>query len=165
MNARRNSFLVNTCYMFEQYFAPKGSDKICMMTTRLACIELLRARIGEWTITWCWITLGYDTLPVTDKLAPMELDASSSWSELCSFSSHKLIRQDTAVSIASSNNCIVQLHIEVDSQDKDPALVVCTTALVARRKFVDNVKEPSSKAIHYQPYCKRHRISIRPIPF
>jgi len=34
--------------MFEQYFAPKGSDKICVMTTRLACIELLRARIGEW---------------------------------------------------------------------------------------------------------------------
>jgi hypothetical protein len=37
MNARRNSFLVNTCYMFGQYFAPKRSDKICMMTTRLAC--------------------------------------------------------------------------------------------------------------------------------
>jgi len=95
----------------------------------------------------------------------MDLDTFPDDSDLHTFSAHKLIRQDTAVSIASSNNCIVQLHIEVDSQDKDPALVVCTTALVARRKFVDNVKEPSSKAIHYQPYCKRHRISIRPIPF
>jgi hypothetical protein len=37
MNAGRNSFLVDTCYMFRQYFAPKGSDKICMMMTRLAC--------------------------------------------------------------------------------------------------------------------------------
>jgi hypothetical protein len=36
MNAGRNSFLVDTCYMFRQYFTPKGSDKICMMTTRLA---------------------------------------------------------------------------------------------------------------------------------
>jgi hypothetical protein len=34
MNAGRNSFLVDTCYMFRQYFAPKGSDNICMMTTR-----------------------------------------------------------------------------------------------------------------------------------
>jgi hypothetical protein len=32
----RNSLLVDTCYMFGQYFAPKGSDKICMMMTRLA---------------------------------------------------------------------------------------------------------------------------------
>jgi hypothetical protein len=37
MNVGRNNFLVDTCYMFRQYFAPKGSDKICMMTTRLAC--------------------------------------------------------------------------------------------------------------------------------
>jgi hypothetical protein len=37
MNAGRNSFLVDTCYMFGQYFAPKGSDKICVMTTRRAC--------------------------------------------------------------------------------------------------------------------------------
>jgi hypothetical protein len=51
MNARRNSFLVDICYMFRQYFAPKGSDKICMMMTRLACNRVLRARIGEWTIT------------------------------------------------------------------------------------------------------------------
>jgi hypothetical protein len=37
-NVGRNSFLVDTCYMFRQYFAPKGSDKICMMmTTRHAC--------------------------------------------------------------------------------------------------------------------------------
>jgi hypothetical protein len=36
-NAGRNSFLVDTCYMFRQYFAPKGSDNICMMMTRLAC--------------------------------------------------------------------------------------------------------------------------------
>jgi hypothetical protein len=37
MNAGRNSFLVDTCYMFGQYFTPKGSDKIYMMMTRLAC--------------------------------------------------------------------------------------------------------------------------------
>jgi hypothetical protein len=37
MNAGRNSFLVDTCYMFGQYFTPKGSDKVCMMTTRFAC--------------------------------------------------------------------------------------------------------------------------------
>jgi hypothetical protein len=36
-NAGRNSFLMDTCYMFGQYFAPKGSGKIGMMTTRLAC--------------------------------------------------------------------------------------------------------------------------------
>jgi hypothetical protein len=28
---------MDTCYMFRQYFAPKGSDKICMMTTTHAC--------------------------------------------------------------------------------------------------------------------------------
>jgi hypothetical protein len=30
---------MDTCYtcMFGQYFAPKGSDKICMTTTRLTC--------------------------------------------------------------------------------------------------------------------------------
>jgi hypothetical protein len=43
MNARRNSFLVNTCFMFGQYFAPKGSDKICMMTTRLACNQAIES--------------------------------------------------------------------------------------------------------------------------
>jgi hypothetical protein len=37
MNVGRNSFLMDTCYMFRQYLAPKGSDKVCMMTTRLAC--------------------------------------------------------------------------------------------------------------------------------
>ena len=25
------------CYMFRQYFAPKGSDKICMKLVRLGC--------------------------------------------------------------------------------------------------------------------------------
>jgi hypothetical protein len=28
---------VDTCYMFGQYFTPKGSDKVRMMTTRFAC--------------------------------------------------------------------------------------------------------------------------------
>ena len=38
-----------------QCFAPKGSDKICMMTTRLARVELLRARAGEWSHNLsCW---------------------------------------------------------------------------------------------------------------
>ena len=39
----------------QQYQSLIGSmqwhDKICMMTTRLACNRVLRARIGEWTIT------------------------------------------------------------------------------------------------------------------
>jgi hypothetical protein len=34
---------VDTCYMFRQYFGPKGSDKICMMTTRLACIRAIES--------------------------------------------------------------------------------------------------------------------------
>jgi hypothetical protein len=34
---------VDTCYMFRQYFAPKGSDKICMMTTRLACNQAIES--------------------------------------------------------------------------------------------------------------------------
>jgi hypothetical protein len=29
--------------MFKQYFAPKGSDKICMMTTRLACNQAIES--------------------------------------------------------------------------------------------------------------------------
>jgi hypothetical protein len=40
MNAGRNSFLVDTCYMFRQYFAPKGEwqdlhddDKTCMQSS------------------------------------------------------------------------------------------------------------------------------------
>ena len=69
MNAGRNSFLVNVCYMFGQYFAPKGSDKICMMTTRLACIELLRARIGEWNHN---LNVGLQTGYVLYRL-PLEL--------------------------------------------------------------------------------------------
>jgi hypothetical protein len=36
---RENSFLVDTCYMFRQYFAPKGSDKICMMTHNKTCMQ------------------------------------------------------------------------------------------------------------------------------
>ena len=66
MNAGRNSFLVNVCYVFGQYFAPKGSDKICMVTIRLACIELLRARIGEWSHNLeRWISDRLRALPVT----------------------------------------------------------------------------------------------------
>jgi hypothetical protein len=43
MNTGRNSFLLDTCYMFRQYFTPKGSDKICMMTTRLACNQAIES--------------------------------------------------------------------------------------------------------------------------
>jgi hypothetical protein len=43
MNVGRNSFLMDTCYIFGQYFAPKGSDKICMMTTRLACNRAIKS--------------------------------------------------------------------------------------------------------------------------
>jgi hypothetical protein len=43
MNAGRESFLVDTCYMFKQYFAHKGSDKFCMMTTRVACNQAIES--------------------------------------------------------------------------------------------------------------------------
>ncbi len=69
---------MDICYMVEQYFAPKGSDKICVMTTRLACIELLRARIGEWNNNLSdGFQLGYVTLPVTDVEPDMDLDEFS----------------------------------------------------------------------------------------
>ena len=53
-------------------------DKICVMTTRLACIELLRARIGEWNNNLSdGFQLGYVTLPVTDVEPDMDLDEFS----------------------------------------------------------------------------------------
>ena len=60
---------MDMCYMFRQYFAPKGSDKICMVTIRLACIELLRARIGEWNHN---LNVGFRTGYVLYRL-PLEL--------------------------------------------------------------------------------------------
>jgi hypothetical protein len=60
---------VDTGYMFRQYFAPKGSDKICMMMTRLACNRAIESSYwrmdneyidaivtgvaSTWCLVWC----------------------------------------------------------------------------------------------------------------
>ena len=55
------------------------NDKICVMTTRLACIELLRARIGEWNNNLCdGFQLGYVRCRLPLQLEFMDLDTFSS---------------------------------------------------------------------------------------
>ena len=46
-SAGRSSFLAGARRVLRQHFAPKGSDKTCTVTTRLARAEALRARAGE----------------------------------------------------------------------------------------------------------------------
>jgi hypothetical protein len=94
--------------MFGQYFAPKGSDKSFMMMTRLACnraiessywrmdndsdVGLLMGYVLYWLLveleSWIWI------------LFPIDSDCAL----LCS-----QIDKKRYSSIASGNNCIVQL--------------------------------------------------------
>jgi hypothetical protein len=69
MNVGRNSFLVDTCYMFRQYFAPKGSDKICMMTTRLACNQAIES--SYWRMD---LLTGYVLYQLPIELEFMDLD-------------------------------------------------------------------------------------------
>jgi hypothetical protein len=75
MNRGRNSFLMDTCYMFRQYFAHKGSDKICMMMTRLACNRAIESS--------CWrmdndldvgLLMGYVLYRLPIELESMDLD-------------------------------------------------------------------------------------------
>jgi len=62
-----------------QYIAPKGSDKICTIMARPACIELLRARIGEWNNNLCdGFQLGYVRYRLPLQLEFMDLDTFSS---------------------------------------------------------------------------------------
>jgi hypothetical protein len=58
-NARRNSFLMNTCYMFRQYFTPKGSDKISHNGTQS---QVAGARVGSL----------FPNIPPTEKLTLKE---------------------------------------------------------------------------------------------
>jgi hypothetical protein len=77
MNVGRNSFLVDTCYMFRQY-APKGSDKICMMTTRLACNRAIES--SYWRMdnnSDVGLLMGYVLYRLTIELESMNLDTFS----------------------------------------------------------------------------------------
>jgi hypothetical protein len=83
--------------MFGQYFAPKGSDKICMMMTRLACNRAIES--SYWRMDNdldVGLLMGY----VLYRL-PVELEFGfgylSPLIRIVPFSAHKLIRQDTAV--------------------------------------------------------------------
>jgi hypothetical protein len=78
MNARRNSFLVDACYMFRQYFTPKGSDKICMMTTRLACNQAIES--SYWRMdndSDVGLLTGYVLYRLPVELGFMDLDTFS----------------------------------------------------------------------------------------
>jgi hypothetical protein len=74
-NVGRNSFLVDTYYIFRQYFAPKGSDKICMMRTRPACnraIESLYWRMDNDLDVG--LLMGYVLYWLPIELESMDLD-------------------------------------------------------------------------------------------
>jgi hypothetical protein len=78
MNAGRNSFLVDTCYMFRQYFAPKGSDKICMVMTRLACNQAIESsywRMDNYSDVK--LLIGYVLYQLPIELESMDLDTFS----------------------------------------------------------------------------------------
>jgi hypothetical protein len=92
MNAGRNSFLVDTCYMFRQYFAPKGSDKICMMTTRLACNQAIES--SYWRMdndSDVGLLTGYVLYQLPVELEFMDLDTFSPLIWVAPFAAHKLI--------------------------------------------------------------------------
>jgi hypothetical protein len=78
MNAGRNSFLVDTCYMFRQYFAPKGSDKICMMMTRLACNQAIESSYRRMdNNSDVGLLMGYVLYRLLIELESMDLDTFS----------------------------------------------------------------------------------------
>jgi hypothetical protein len=107
-NVGRNSFLVDTCYMFRQYFAPKGSDKICMMTTRFACNQAIESSywrvdnnldVGLLTVM-CFTSYRLNWNPWIWIPFPIDSDCTL----LCS-----QVDRTRYSSMASGNNCIVQL--------------------------------------------------------
>jgi hypothetical protein len=78
MNAGRNSFLVDTCYMFRRNFASKGSDKICMMMTRLACNRAIES--SYWRMdnnSDVGLLIGYVLYRLLIELESMDLDTFS----------------------------------------------------------------------------------------
>jgi hypothetical protein len=78
MNAGRNSFLVDTGYIIRHYFAPKGSDKICMMTTRLACNRAIES--SYWRMdnnSEVGLLMGYVLYWLPIELEFMDLDTFS----------------------------------------------------------------------------------------
>jgi hypothetical protein len=83
-------------------------DKICMMTKDLHAIELLRAHIGEWTMTrmldyWQVMCLtGYRLNWNSWIWIPFPIDSDCTL--LCA-----QVDKTRYSSIASGNNCIVQL--------------------------------------------------------
>jgi hypothetical protein len=89
---------VDTCYMFRQYFAPKGSDKICMMTTRLACnraIESSYWRMDDNSDVGLLMGCVLYRLPIELEFMDFGYLFPLIWNAL--FFMHKLIEQDTAV--------------------------------------------------------------------
>jgi hypothetical protein len=61
--------------MFRQYFAPKGSDKISMMTTRLACNQAIES--SYWRMdndSDVRLLMGYVLYQLPIELESMDLD-------------------------------------------------------------------------------------------
>jgi hypothetical protein len=64
--------------MFKQYFAPKGSDKICMMMTRLACNQTIES--SYWRMdndSDVGLLIGYVLYRLLIELEFMDLDTFS----------------------------------------------------------------------------------------
>jgi hypothetical protein len=69
---------VDTRYMFRQYFAPKGSDKICMMTTRLACNRAIESSYWRMDNNLdVGLLMGYVLYWLLIELGSMDLDTFS----------------------------------------------------------------------------------------
>jgi hypothetical protein len=64
--------------MFRQYFAQKGSDKICMMMTRLACNQAIES--SYWRMdnnSDVGLLMGYVLYRLPIELESMDLDTFS----------------------------------------------------------------------------------------
>jgi hypothetical protein len=84
-------------------------DKICMMTTRLACNRAIESSYWRMdNISDVGLLTGYVLYQLPIELESMDLDTFSPLIRIAPFSAHKLIRIRYS-SIASGNNCIVQL--------------------------------------------------------
>jgi hypothetical protein len=80
---------------FDNTLLLRGVTRFAWWWQDLHAIELLRAHIGEWTISW--ITDGLCALPVTDWTGIHGFGYLFPLIQIVPFSVHKLIRQDTAV--------------------------------------------------------------------
>jgi hypothetical protein len=88
---------------------PRGVTRFAWWRQDLHTIELFRAHIGEWTITWMLDYWWVMCLPVTDWTGIHGFGYLFPLIRITPFSVHKLIRTRYS-SIASGNNCIVRLH-------------------------------------------------------